>query len=92
MDDKAFANRYITYNALAALESLLAFVATASPLLEWRPSDEATDDLGRVMDEWRERHNLTAGAVLVGTMLFLHFVIHSVLDRTHQPPDVMEGE
>jgi hypothetical protein len=92
MDDKLFTDRYITYNALAALESLLALIATASPLLEMRPSDEATDDLGRVMDEWRERHNLTAGAVLVGTMMFLHFVIHAVMDGAQKPPEVMEGE
>jgi|YNPMSStandDraft_1061717.scaffolds.fasta_scaffold09974_9 hypothetical protein len=92
MDENAFQNRDIMYSALVALSSMLTFVSLASPLLALRPSDEATDDLGRVLDEWRERHHLTTGAVLVGTMLFLQFVIHAVLDRAHQPSEVMEGE
>jgi len=92
MDDSTFSNRHVMYSALVSLSSFLTFVITASPLLALRPSDEATDDFGRIMDEWRERHNLTAGAVLVGTLLFLNYVIHAVLEHVHQLPEVMEGE
>jgi hypothetical protein len=92
MDENALQQRDIMYSALVTLSSVLSFVTLASPLLALRPSDEATDDLGRLMDEWRERHQLTTGAVLVGAMMFLHFVLHAVLDHAHQPSEVMEGE